>query len=321
MATKKSKAPEVVPAPVVTPAPAQVVNVNLQPAPEAGKALSVRQQALAMVVDSRESQSYALEFAKGCKVLKRGIEQHWKEITSNVDNLKRSLLNMKNRDLQPVEDALAHLEKITITYENLEAERVRQVNRENERIAQEQARVRREQELADAEAEALRMEEQSDDLSPREKAFVAVVVMAKARGTWSPNAAANAAKTAGYKGDAAKAAGKLLATHKVNVAIAAAEAAAAIREQAAAVKSAPLEVVLAPVEQAQTGKAAGMSMRTTYSCEVVDVEALLQGVIDGTVPREALMPNESFLNIKAREAKELFSFPGCRLVKKQGLAG
>lgn len=57
----------------------------------------------------------------------------------------------------------------------------------------------------------------------------------------------------------------------------------------------------------------GVSYRTSYFAIVTDVKALIQGVLDGIVPSDALSPNMKALNAAARSFKETLNWPGVEL--------
>ena len=71
-------------------------------------------------------------------------------------------------------------------------------------------------------------------------------------------------------------------------------------------------VVLPKVEEPK-----GISYVTTFSAEVVDFKALLKAVLDGTVPEDAIQPNMSFINQRARSLKTLMSWPGVEVKEKR----
>lgn len=295
------------------PPPANTITIDLQPSPEAGQALTLRQQAVALSVVDQASHGAGLEFLRGAKQLQRKIEEHWKNITRGVDDLKRSMLTLKARDLAPVEAAISEAQSAILTYENAERERVRI---ETDRLREEReadARRMRELQLAREENDAARREAESENLSEREQVFVRAVV----NRNMDPVSAAKAATFA----DPTKSAARLLASPKIVAALDALRAAAAIREQARAMSELPLTII-APVVASNLGRAVGVSTRTYYSCEVVDVEALLAAVIAGGDSR-ALTPDTTYLNKQAAALRESFEsvYPGCRLVKRQSIAG
>ena len=100
----------------------------------------------------------------------------------------------------------------------------------------------------------------------------------------------------------------------------AAKAAAAGKEEKAAALATAASAVVAPIIQPTTPKLAGISTRTTYRAEVVDLMELVKAVAAGTVPLLALQANQTFLNNQARAMKETLAYPGVKAVQETGLA-
>lgn len=312
----------------VHPAP-PTSTIPMRPAPEAKEAIELRGRAQAIVVKDRDTHLGALEFVRGAKQLQRKITEHWQRITRSVDDLKRNMLNLKRQDLEPIEQAIAIVERQALDYENAERERVRQAEEAQRLERERKAREDRQRELDAAEDKALELEQASENLSPRELWFVTKVV----EQGWnaadpSPSdmrAMLLIAEAAGYKKPIDVQVARLLRSQKVLDAIQAKRDAIAIREQADARRHQPIDVVDAPPVQANLGRLSGTSTRTSYSCEVLDASKLKEAFLNGEVSAEALMPNEVYLNTQARSAKsaEIFerAFPGCRLVKRQTIAG
>ena len=74
-------------------------------------------------------------------------------------------------------------------------------------------------------------------------------------------------------------------------------------------------IPVAPVAVAPTfNRAAGVSTRETWKCEVVDLKALCRAVADGKASIELVQPNMVTLNSLARGLKSTFAIPGCRVV-------
>ena len=297
----------------------QHATISLSPSPEAPQGLTLRHQASQLAVIDKASHERGLEFLKGAKQLQRKITDHWANITRSVDDLKRNLLNLKKADLEPVEAAIAHAEKTIVGYVNAERQRQQAEQDRLRKEAEDQARTDREAALAAAEVEAQRLEAASDDLSAREQTFV--------DGLLDGLSAATAAENAGYK-NPAQTAERLVRTPKILAAYAAAQSAKAIREQAAITAETPLTVAV-EAAPSQLGKVVGTSLRTTYSCEIVDAKKLYEafrkeelGPLGNLL---ALVPDETFLNSQAKQIKdaELFAaaYPGCKLVTRQGIAG
>lgn len=293
------------------------VRIALTPSPDAPAAKSLQQRAAAMVVVDKRSHEGALEFIRAGKQLKRQIEDHWSKITRGVDDLKKTLLNLKRADLEPVEAALAHAERVTLAYVEAERRRQREEEERQRRDAEEAARVEREAQIALQEAEAARLEDESPSLSKREQVFVDTFLRLGA----GISAILPAATKAGYV-NPEQAAAKLMKSAKVLEAISSAQQAATLREQAKVQAAAP--IVVAPVTVAsELGKVAGTSMRTTYRAEVVDLDAFIEAYKAGKISKEAMVVDTVFLNRQATQMKELFEkgFPGCRLVKNTTIAG
>lgn len=310
MATKTGTAKRVESSP-----PTQTTTLDITPPREAQQALTLPTQAEAIVVRDRVSHGAAKEFVRGAKQLKRVIEDHWSAITRRVDEMKRSLLELKARDLAPVTTAIALVEQRVLRYENEETRRVQEEEDRRRREAEATAQREREALLARQEREALALEAQSETLSSREQHFVDLV----ANGF---NAPIVAARAAGYK-DPEKSAAKLMDTVKIVTAISGFKQAAAIRHEAEAKRRQPLDVdPIEPVE-ARVSKVAGQSTRTYYSGVVTDLDQLWAAAVDGLVPRSVFVVNQPAINEAATQLKERFeaAYPGCALHKRQGLSG
>lgn len=307
-------------APPAVPPPARSLSIDLTPSPDAREGLAFRHDAAGLVVSDQATHRHALEFIRAGKQLKRKIEEHWSRITRSVDDLKRNLLDLKRQDLDPVESAIADAERAALTYSQAEDRRVRDENDRLRRESEERARHDRETLLADQEAAALRIERDSPNLSNRELIFVEAIA-AHQVGVGQPFATA-AAMRAGYKGPEA-ASQRLLATEKIMDAIADKRKAVEIRRQAAATKEQPLEVIEQKPVEKQTARVAGTRTTVNYSAEVYDADKLLDAVIAGTAPREAVMPDQVYLNLQARQLHEKLelAYPGVKIIRKDGIAG
>lgn len=282
---------------------------------EATQGLALVAQARKLVVVDKVSHGIAKEFVKGAKQLGRAIDEHWRNITRRIDATKADLLKLKAQDLDPVEDAIKIASDVVLTFENAEAERVRIEQDRLRREAERQAQERRDREQAEQEAEALRLEAQSPKLSAREQEFIDQMFI-------GGKGATVAAQLAGFK-DPAETAARLMRTQKIVDAIATAKAAKEIRRQAEEQARKPLDVKPVAKVASNTAHVHGVTSRTYYSAEVEDVDKLVDAVIAGTAPRSALMANQTALNEAAKGSPTLFEelYPGCRLVKRQGLAG
>jgi hypothetical protein len=64
----------------------------------------------------------------------------------------------------------------------------------------------------------------------------------------------------------------------------------------------------------------GISMRQTWSAQVVSLQALVKAVAEGKVPIQALSANTVFLNQQARAMKNALNYPGVRAVPDNNIA-
>ena len=64
-------------------------------------------------------------------------------------------------------------------------------------------------------------------------------------------------------------------------------------------------------------KASGTAVVTRYGFEVLDLMDLAKAVVAGTVPLIAILPNEVWIGGRARNDKDEFNVPGCRLTKSK----
>lgn len=316
MATSRSAKTTPPPAPVAPPAP-QTFKVDISPSPQAGQALSLRQQATSLRVVDRESHGDAKEFVRGAKALRRVIVEHWTPIKRSVDDLKRSMLALELKDLSPVDEVIRIVEPLVTGWEDQENRRVRAEEDRLRLVAREQAEADRKRQLEDQEQEALRLEADSPALSHREQVFVeAITTVVGVMGH-----ATLAAEWAGYK-NPEKAGSDLILREKIRTAIERKEAAIAIREQNEALRQQPV-VVQAPKVESQIAKVAGASTRKYYKCEIEDREAFYAAVMSGRISLQYVLPNAPELNTAATDLKEKFeaAFPGCRLVVTSTIAG
>lgn len=81
------------------------------------------------------------------------------------------------------------------------------------------------------------------------------------------------------------------------------------------------EIVSRPIEapivesRPDVAKVKGVSARTSYKAEVVDIVLTAQYVVDNPQWANVLMGNMTVLNGLARSQQQAFNVPGCRLVK------
>lgn len=74
------------------------------------------------------------------------------------------------------------------------------------------------------------------------------------------------------------------------------------------------------IEVPKETKVDGVSYKTSYFAMVTDVKALLQGVLSGVVPAEAVAPNMKALNQAARSFKETLNWPGVEVKSERVVA-
>lgn len=69
-----------------------------------------------------------------------------------------------------------------------------------------------------------------------------------------------------------------------------------------------------------TPRVSGISMRHTWSAEVMDLAALLKAIVAGRAPIQCIQPNQAFLNQQARSLKNALNWPGVRAVPDSNIA-
>lgn len=297
------------------------LHVSLTPSPEQGQAVSLLQRAQGLSIIDKVTHIAGLEFLKGAKELKRKIVAHYAEIKRPLNDAKNTVLDMERRDIAPIEEAITLAERCVLTFTR-EQERIEREEADRRRRAAEQLeQQRRDKEAADAEAAALKLEASSNVLSERENEVVRYLTGILMLRALTPDDWVTAAKRAKYQHPKEQAT-KLFGSAKIGAAMMGIAQAARIREQAEAAKCAPITVVTEKVET-EIGRVAGTAVKTYYGCGDVDLLKLAQGVIEGVIPQEAIMPNMVFLNAQARSLRESFpsAFHGCSLRKSEGIAG
>lgn len=74
------------------------------------------------------------------------------------------------------------------------------------------------------------------------------------------------------------------------------------------------------IAESNVPKVPGISPRTTYRAEVVDFPALVAAVASGSVPIEAIQPNEKFLRQQASSMKKALAYPGVQVVEDENIS-
>lgn len=301
--------------------------LTIQPAEEASQVPALRQQATTIQITDRESHERGLELLKGWKALRRSIEHHWKGIKQGVDQLKRNLLEQERRDVEPLSLAIEMLEGKCLSYAEAEKRRVAEALEAQRRQAEIDAAARRQKEMDEAEAKALKLEAESENLSARELWFVSkyceMFEPTQTIGTGEKTMLAAVCKQAGFK-DPGAAVNRLLNSEKILNAIGAKRQALEIRQQQIAKANAPLEVE-EPLEKPreQTGYVAGMSTRTYVSCEVITPGTIVAAMA-ARGELEGLEPIQKYLNERAKalpRAQFEAAYPGARWLERKGIAG
>ena len=80
----------------------------------------------------------------------------------------------------------------------------------------------------------------------------------------------------------------------------------------------PVVAVRPPMPEAP--KTEGVSFRTQYRAEVVDLKALVQAVAAGNAPLTMLQPDQAALNQMARAMKQGMNLPGVRVIEERIVA-
>lgn len=244
-------------------------------------------------------------FVRRAKEDRKAVEDHW-QITSLIHRFHKRLVSARTRATDPLDQAEAIGNNLHNRY-RAEAERkAREEERRREAEAQAEAQREREKVLAEYEAEALRKESESGDLSEREEQFVRLVAS-------GVNSAKQAAITVGYRD--ANMGAKLLDKPKIAAAIQAIVDAVALRKQAEAVKAMPLVI---EQDTSVSADVVDGGDRTTKTAELLDPQAFIEAVLSQKygIPLDVLEVSQARLNAHARSLGELINrWPGVKLKK------
>lgn len=82
---------------------------------------------------------------------------------------------------------------------------------------------------------------------------------------------------------------------------------------AEAILEEPIMPAPVAIQQEAPRKMSGQVPKTTYSCTVTNLMELVKAVAEGRAKIQCIMADEAYLNSTARNDKEGFSIPGCRL--------
>lgn len=247
-------------------------------------------------------------FTKGTSVAIKAAESHW-EFRLTVHQFHRRLTAALSRSTDALTEANSIGNNLHNAYVVKERRRAAAETEWLRIEAVQVAAAARQKELDLLARQADDAEAASADLSEREQTFVDLV--------FAHGDAMKAAKTAGYKNPLEKGA-QLMTVAKIQAAVQAKQAAAALRSQAAARKAAPLEIESRTVQpDIQRGRGV-TGDRTTWGAEVMDEAKLIEAVFAGTygIPRDVLMVNPAKVRDYGKSMHELIDrWPGVRHTK------
>jgi hypothetical protein len=269
-------------------------------------AFGTLEQAKLLKLPTNPDEDEAIQrFVKQTSVDKREVEEHWR-ITSLVSQFHRRMTARRSKATDALEEANRIGNRLHNSYTEAEKRKAAEAQERLRREAEEKARRDREAEIARMEAEAIKREESSPDLSEREQVFVDQVA--------NHGDGQRAARMAGYK-DPGASASRLLASAKIQKAIKAKRDAIAIRTQLAARKEEPLEVEEVPEIKPNVTRAGAAYDRTTHSAEILDEQALIAACISGKygIPTDILTVKPAKVNEYARALQQRIElWPGVR---------
>ena len=278
------------------------------------KAAAIRlSQAKALEIPTTEALVATIQqFIRATAIEKKVAIEHW-SVKQLFGRLHKRCVAAEHRAIGPLDEAQQIGNRLHNGYVEAEQRRAAEEQDRVRRAAEAQARLDRERELAQLEAEAVAREEGSADLSEREQLFVGALV------SGSPQTRGNgqaAAESAGYK-DPFAAAARLLSRPKIQAAIAGAQEALAIRAQVMARKDEPLDVQV-EIVRPQISTAGGHD-RTTHGYEILDANLFIEAFRSGRygIPTNCVQPAPAGLLELARSLHDrLNMIPGLRYVKK-----
>jgi hypothetical protein len=245
-------------------------------------------------------------FVKQCNAdTKETIEHHG--FGKIVHQFHGRITAYRNRGTQPTEEAADIANKLHNIYTRKEQQRVDAENEKRRLAAEAAAKKERDDELAKVEAERLKLEESSADLSAREREYVELVM--------GGMEASKAATVAGFK-DGFKAAARLMASEKIQKAITNARQAKALLEVQEVLKSQPVETANYVAERPNIRRAAGAKDVTRKKMVVENAELFIQAVISGKhgIPHDMLIIDEVRGNEYARSMTDAVKrWPGVRV--------
>ncbi len=296
-----------------------VLEIRLEPCPDAAQGPILRRQAAGIVITDKTTHETALRNVKDAKQGRRVVEAYYDRPDGPIKRLMTALdavREMRKSDYAPFDAAIEISSKNAIDF-TTEQKRMEQARADAQRREDEaKAAAKREADLAALEAS-------SEDLSDRERVFCDGIVAG-----FTP---ANAADRAGYK-DPLRKGHDLIAKQKIKDAI------ANLRE-AKELAAKPVIVESTSRPESQIAKVAGTHVHTNYYCGSFDAKALLTRLaadygVDPSVTTavdryllkdtpSADSPVKRMMSNQADSLKELFeqAWPMCKLRKTEGIAG
>ena len=272
-------------------------------------AKEVLQAARTATVPTSEADDLALqEVLLRTRAELKAVEEHAEPFTGAFFRIHRRLTQARAEVTKPLTEADGILQRLHQAYVDEQRRLAREMEARAIRKAEEEARQRQADELAELERRAVEREEASSDLSDRERKFVEHMVRV--------GNATQAATIAGYK-DPLKNAARLMSLGKITSAINGLKDAEAIRKQALAVSQEPvIPFVSTPAVRPNITKASGARERTTWSADITDLDALHQAALRGEVPPDVLMVDVARVRRYAEELHELINaWPGVQARK------
>jgi len=272
------------------------------------QALETLERSKALKLPTNGDEDVALQkFIRETSAQNKVVEEHW-QITTAIHRFHKHMTGRRAIASTALDQANKRGNELHAQYLREEEQRVARENERLRREAEQAEQERKDRELEALEAEAVRREEAAGELSAREQIFVDLV--------FAGNGQTQAAQRAGFKKPAADGT-RLMALEKIKNAIEAKRSAAAIRAQAEAIKRQP---VLVDIEEKKPDvrQAAGAHDRSTHSAELLDETALIEAIFAGKygIPRTILKIDQTALNAQARDLKELINkWPGVRYKK------
>lgn len=288
------------------------VKIPPVPAQELTSANTALDFAMQVAVTSQTTYELAASEVQSLKARRDKLEQARTKLKAPILEAGRQIDALFKPAIENLDAAIDTVKGTMLTYQrDLERKAAEERRRHEEEVRRAQAEAMRKaaEERAKAEAEARRKREEEE--RARQAADEAARRAREAREA-GDRAAAEAAEKERREAEARERAAREQA----------AKAAQKGDERAHAALAKAAEVAARPAPEAEKATAKGVSTRTLWSAEVVDLKLLVDAVASGKAPITWLMANERALNDAAKSLKgDLGTFaPGVRAVEKPILA-